>query len=304
MRRWKPQRSAGLWVGLLLLIALMVAVVPPATRLSAMLSGSPTSWPFNLQTYGLLVLLLGLLILIATLTYRVVSAVTLSYELDRNGLYIRWIGNRAVIPLDLVQNIDAGAMVQQRPWDVLRGIGFYSGQTRTIGNQPAHLFSTRSPARSLAITLPDSVYIISPADVDSFVQDLEQRRNLGATKPLSSMVEPSRMFLYAFWNDRTVRRLVLAAFTLNLLVLALLATRYPELAPEVQMRFNSVGEAAELRPRHQVLFLPLAATALSLLNIAFGLLIYRSQQIGARLLQMSSVLVQVLFGIAVITIIR
>jgi hypothetical protein len=101
-----------------------------------------------------------------------------------------------------------------------------------------------------------------------------------------------------------VRILLLIAFACNLLVLALLAARYPELSPTVQMRFNAAGEVAALRPRHQVLFLPLAAFGLGLLNTGLGLLLYRREQLGARLLQGASVLVQVLFGIAVFTIIR
>jgi lipopolysaccharide export LptBFGC system permease protein LptF len=53
-----------------------------------------------------------------------------------------------------------------------------------------------------------------------------------------------------------------------------------------------------------VLFLPLAACALSLLNTVVGLAFYRQQQLGARLLQGASVVVQLLFGVAVATIIR
>jgi hypothetical protein len=84
----------------------------------------------------------------------------------------------------------------------------------------------------------------------------------------------------------------------------MLAARYPLLGPTVPMRFNAIGQVAEPRPRHQVLFLPLAAFGIGLINTVIGLAFYRRQQLGARLLQGASVVVQILFGVAVATIIR
>ena len=131
------------------------------------------------------------------------------------------------------------------PWRLLQGIGYYWGQGRTPDGVLLHLFATRPPAHCLVVYTGDEAYAISPLDREAFVQDLEQRRHLGATKPLAPTVESSRIFLYAFWSDRTVRTLLLLAFALNLLVLALLAVRYPELGPTVQMRFNAAVNSPE-----------------------------------------------------------
>jgi hypothetical protein len=183
-------------------------------------------------------------------------------------------------------------------------VGYHWGQGKTADGQRLHLFTTQPLAHTLVLYAAGNAYAISPADHEVFVQDLEQRRNLGATKSLTPTVEPGRIFLYAFWNDRTVRTLQLIALALNMFILAILAARYPLLGPTVPMRFNAIGQIAEPRPRHQVLFLPLAAFGLSLLNTVIGLAFYRRQQLGARLLQGASVVVQILFGVAVATIIR
>jgi hypothetical protein len=304
MRRWKPQPSIGRWIGVLLLAAALAGAGVFAARLGGALTGPPEVWQINLALYGDVVGLLCMLGLAGLLAYRVAGAFTLSYQLDRNGLYIMWLGNRAVVPLDQIHSVDVGVTARRMPWRLLQGIGYYWGQGRTADDVLLHLFATRPPEQCLVVYTAGEAYAISPADHDAFVQDLEQRRNLGATKPLAPTVEPSRIFLYAFWNDRTVRALLLAAFALNLIVLALLAARYPELDPTVRMRFNAAGQVAELRPRHQVLFLPLAAFGLTLINTVLGLSLYQRQQLGARLLQGASVLVQTLFGIAVVTIIR
>lgn len=304
MRRWKPQPSANLSVALGILAALLVCVAVLGVQLARMFQGPPESWQINLALYGRVLLFLITLLLAGALAYRVAAAFTLSYELDRNGLYIGWLGNRAVVPLEQVETIDIGVVPKRLPWRLVQGIGYYWGQGRTEDGRVLHQFSTRPPAQSLVIYTIDNVYTLSPADREGFVQDLEQRRNLGATKPLAVIVEPSRAFLYDFWGDATVRWLLLMALVLNLFVLGLLAARYPLLEPMVRMRFDAAGQVADLRPRHQVLFLPLAAFVLTLLNMVLGLLFYRAQHVGARLLQGASVVVQILFGIAILTITR
>lgn len=287
-----------------MLLALVVAgFVYVAQPLLQQMSGPPESWPINMALYWRGLLLLALLLAACLLLYRSAAAITLSYSVDRNGLYISWLGNRAVIPLDQIQTIEPSVAVRWLPLGPLQALGYYWGRARSKEGRLVHLFSTRAPRRSLAIHTTSGIYAISPADREAFVQDLEQRRNLGVTKTLTSTVEAGRMFQYAFWNDRTVRVLLLIAFALNLIIVAFLMARYPQLSSTVEMRFNASGQVAELRPRYQLLFLPMAAFGLSLLNIALGLFLYRRQQVGAQVLQGASVLVQVLFSIAVITII-
>ena len=304
MRRWKPKPSFNAWAALLLLIVALAGAGWLGISLAREFASPPQTWRVDLAVYSRLVGLLGLLAISGALIYRVAAAFTLSYDLDRNGLYINWLGNRAVVPLDNIYTVDVGLVGERVPWRFIRWIGYYWGQGWTSDGKRLHLFTTQPLARCLVLYTADEAYAISPADHEAFVQDLEQRRNLGATKPLVPVVEPSRIFLYAFWNDRTVRALLLLALFLNLLVLAVLAARYPLLGPTVPMRFNAIGQVAEPRPRHQVLFLPLAACGLTLLNTVVGLAFYRQQQLGARLLQGASVVVQILFGVAVATIIR
>ena len=304
MRRWRPQSSPGRWIALLLMLAALAGAAALGIRLAQALSGPPEGWPVTLGLYWQIMGFLVLLVLAGALAYRALAAFTLSYELDRNGLYIIWLGNRAVVPLDQIQSVDLGVVPARMPWRPVQGIGYYWGQGRTADGRRLHLFATQPPERCLLINARDEVYAISPEGHDAFVQDLEQRRNLGATQTLPPSFEPSRMFLYSFWNDSTVRGLLLVAFVLNLLVLGVLMARYSALAPVLRMRFDPAGQVADLRPRHQILFLPLAAFGLTLVNIALGILVYQRQQLGAQLLQGASLIVQVLFGIAMLTIIR
>jgi hypothetical protein len=244
----------------------------------------------------------ALLLCSGFLLYRVMGALTLSYQMDRNGLYIVWIGNRAVIPLSQIESLSKGAPGAQVTLLHLRRIGYYWGRGRTEDGRLLHLFTTSSLNNSLVIHTEDEAYVISPAAQDSFVQELEQRRRIGAVKSLRPTFEPGRVFFYAFWNDRVVRWALILTFGLNLLLVGALALRYPELEPMVSMRFNAAGQVTELRPRHQVLFMPLAAFGLSLINAGLGISFYRRNKTSARLLQLGSVFVQIMFGVALLAV--
>ncbi len=303
MQHWKPKSTYVLWVGVISLIIALSGVVFFGMRLWVALVRHPVAWNVNLALFGELIALLALLMVAGFFLYRVLAALTLAYEVDRNGVYILWFGNRAVIPIEDIDLIESGDAGVRMPWPFLQGIGYYWGQGLTSDKRNLHLFSTLPPAESLVVHTSKGAYALSPNDRDGFVQHLEQRRRLGAVKPLSPTYQHGRMIFYDFWEDPIVRWTMLLALGLNLLLIGMLFARYPELTPMVEMRFDAAGATTELRPRHQVLFLPLAGLGLSLLNMAIGLAIYRREQTGARVLQMASVLMPVLFGVAVFTII-
>lgn len=298
MQRWKPQPGNGIWIGLSLLLFAGAAIIVLGARLVLALARPPQEWAISTGLYGQFVVLVLLLVAAGFLLYRVVGVLTLSYEVDRNGLYIHWLGNRAIIPIDHIERMDSGAPGVHLPWRFLQGVGYYWGQGVSSEGKPVHLFSTISPRRALFLHTATAAYAISPNDLDGFVQHLEQRRRIGAVKPLTPTYQRGRFFFYAFWKDSTVRWSLVVAGLFHLLLLGLVAARYPDLAAFVEMRFDATGLVAELRPRHQVLFLPLAAFGLMVFNIGVGLALYRREQAGARMLQVASVLVLVLFGVA------
>jgi hypothetical protein len=303
MQRWKPKPAPGLWIGLLLLIIVLGSTAITGTRLFQVFVLPPEQWPINLELYGHFMTICILLILGIFLTYRVLASLTLSYEMDRNGVYVLWLGNRAVIPMEEIVLVVIGDRHTRIPWRVLQSIGYYWGTGYTSEEQRLHLFSTRSPAKSLLIHTATSSYAISPNEQDGFVQQLEQRRRLGATKPLAPSYQRGRLVFYAFWTDRVVLWAFLLALGLNLILLGIVFAQYPSLSTYVQMRFNAAGQGIELRPRHELLFLPLAAFGLILVNTALGMALYTHEQTGARVLQIASILMPILFGIAVFTII-
>jgi hypothetical protein len=304
MRRWKAASSARIWFAVALLIAAFGSATYFLVQLGRALAAPPEAWPIGLPFFAQLLGAVFSLLLAGILAYRVGAAFTLTYSVDRNGAYIFWLGNRAVIPLAQIETIEGGLHLPQRLIDRLNSVGYYHGRSRLPSGRTVHRFSTVPPAQALVLHTATEAYAISPADADAFVQELEQRRRLGAIQQLSPGIEAGRIFFYPFWNDRVVRGFLIAAFVLNLAVLGWLMAIYPNLPELIAVRTDAAGADAALEPRHQVLFLPLAATVVSLLNLGLGLTLYAREPIGARMLQVASVVAQILFAVAVLTIVR
>jgi hypothetical protein len=242
---------------------------------------------------------LALLLVTGALAYRVAAAVSLAYAVDRNGVYILWLGNRATIPLQAIESIDVGVSAPASP---LRGIAYFHGRAALPGGRTLHRFTTVPTTQALVLYTAEAAYAISPQEGDAFIQDLEQRRRLGAIQPLATGVEAGRAFLYAFWDDRVIRAALVVAALLNLAFLGWLMASYPGLPSMLELRSDAAGEATTLAPRHQILFLPLAAAALGLLNTGLGLTLYGREPVGARMLQIASAGTQILFAVAALSI--
>lgn len=302
MRRWKAQPSWRLGVALAALLAAAGAALYLGLGLFTALARPPEQWPIDALLFAHYLAFLAMLLLAAGLAYRVAAMLTLAYSVDRNGLYIHWLGNRAIVPLGQIENIASGASLTGEPSLRVGNIGTVRSQLRLPGGRVIHSFSSVPLTQALVVHLPGDSYAISPRDADAFVQDLEQRRRIGAVQQLTPGVEAGRVFTYAFWADPLVRNSLAGAVLLNLTLLGLLMTLFPGLPPLVELRADAVGAAAALAPRHQILFLPLAGAVVIFLNVGVGLWLYQHEPVGVRMLQLAAALIQVLFIVAALSI--
>lgn len=299
MRKWKAEASLSLWLALFLLILALAGTAVFGTQVFAALNRPPPEWQIDGDLLRAVLAFVILALISGTIAYRIATRLTLFYEIDRNGLYISWLGNRATVPLDQVEQIDRGNQVRM-PWQLFQGIGLYWGRSHLSDGRTLYLYSSRRPARALLISTAEAAYVLAPVQADSFVQELEQRRKLGATKPVRAEIVSGRWFYYNFWSDRSISWTLILGLLLNLLTLSVLAVSYGQLPLELAMRFDAGGNIAELRPRYQILFLPLAGLMVYLFNIILGMAIYRREPGGARMLQIASVIIQMLFAIAIL----
>jgi hypothetical protein len=290
-------------VAVALLALATVGAITLLARIGIAIARPPAEWEINLGLYFQLLVGLAMLLAAGILVYRVAATLTLAYGVDRNGFYIFWLGNRATVPLAQIESVESGVSVRESAGSLARSIGYYHGSVRLPEGRIIQRFTTLPLSQALILHTPGESFAISPENPEAFVQELEQRRRIGIIQQLSTGVEVGRMFFYAFWEDRVVRAALLAAVGLSLLLVGWLAAIYPVLPTMIDLRADAAGVAAALRPRHQILFLPLAAVAILLINAGFGLSLYSRSPVGARLLQIASALAQILFAVAILTII-
>ncbi len=303
MRRWKPFPSPGRWLALVLALAFSGGAFAFVYLSLPHLAGAPAEWSINVELYLKIVAACVFFVLAGSTWMRLVQSLTLWYGIDRNAVFIASMGNIESVPLDQIVRLDFGGKVSNLPQPLAQGIGCYWGQG-VLEDQNVLVRSTMPPSRCLFVVTPRGSFAISPNEVDSFVQDLEQRRNLGATKQLIPEVNYGPWLNLPFWNDGNSKWLLLLTLLINLLSLGILAWHYPTMADMVEMRFDAIGGVSELRPRHYALFLPLAALAVTLANLFGALVFFKYEKLVSRLLQGASIVVQILFCVAVIMLVR
>ncbi|MEY2844577.1 MAG: hypothetical protein RL076_123 [Chloroflexota bacterium] len=304
MRRWKPYASHGRWFALVLAVVFTAGAVAFTVLTSRHFRGEAMAWDINMTFYAQLIVLC-IMVLCAILSWlRFLQVSTLWYGIDRNAVYIASLGNTEVVPLDQIRRIDFGMQVLSISQRLIQGIGSYWGEGVAADGTVVYVRSTVPPSRCLFITTVNGVYAIAPAEIEAFVQDLEQRSNLGVTKHLAREINYGPWFNTPFWQDRSSQLLLALAVCINLLTVGILAWHYPLLGDTVQMRFDAIGDVAELRPRYQTLFLPLAALGVTAVNLLAALISFRYEKLVAHMLQGASVVVQLMFCVAVLTVVR
>ncbi len=304
MQRWHPIPTARTWLSLGLALISLSGASWLLLRLTSVLAVPIEEWPIDGWLFAQAVIVLILLTLAGILLYRTIAALTLRYSIDRNGLYIQWLGSRAIIPLNQIDRVDQGALALSDWRATLNSMGYYYGQVKALDGTIIHRFTTRPLAEALVVYASNAAYAISPADPSAFVQELEQRRRLGAIQPLTPGIEVARFLVYDFWADPIIRQLLLATLVLNLLLFGAIAVIYPYLPPHLEWRGDQIGAAAELAPRVRIFFLPVAAALTALFNIVGGLIVYRRSPLAARLWQGFSPAVQIFFAIATVAVLR
>jgi Bacterial PH domain len=303
MRRWKPFPSIGRWLALVIAVIFSVGFVAFAWLIARTFANEPQSWQIDFGFFLQFVAMILMALFAGFAWLRWLQSVTLWYGLDRNAVFIGALGNVEAVQLDQIERIDFGMNVENLPQPLTQGIGCYWGIGTAAGHDRVLIRSSLPASRCLFIVTAHATYAISPTEIEFFVQEIEQLRNLGGTKRMIPDYEAGPWFNVAFWQDNSSKLLLVIAFLINVIAVGLISWYYPALATEVEMRFDAVGGVLELRPRHQTLFLPLTALALTLANLLGAMLFFRYEKLISRMLQGASVVIQILFCVAVLMVV-
>jgi len=266
---FRPGRALGLLLGLLFLALALGAAALGVIQLGRV---GFSAWIAVWIALPLLGLPLALVV-----AYRLHGVLTARYQLDRDGLLLRWGLSIERVPLADVLEVrppapDEGPL---RPGRGLWWPGCLIGR-RTIGDLgEVEFFATTGPEGMLLVRLPDRWLAISPSDRDGFRQAYVDAVRMGSLERIAGQrLRPDFLF-NRVWADRWAQALVLAGLTASLLLLAFLAFQASTLPTQVAFGFDPHGQPESLVPPTRLLLLPMIAGFCWLTDLVIGLWLYR-----------------------------
>ena len=257
----------------------------------------------RLDTFQLLVGLLATLALTGIALYWALIAFRLQYDLNRNGLVIRWGLARQIIPFDSIEKIVPGQSLSPSPeFGGYNLAGLRFGRGAWTGYGQVKIFTTAPPANSLLVATPDQAYLISPHDPDEFLTAWQVRQGLGPTQKWSTGVQRSWPLSHPLFTDPLAWWLLGVAVVAFLALFGYLSLIFADLPPALPIHFNALGRADRIADKSALFTLPAAGAIVLGLNTLLGSLIYRREKVAAYLLWGSAVVVQLCLWIALRTI--
>jgi len=258
--------------------------------------------PTDSLRFLLIVLITVSVPLLIHFLYRTWGAFTLEYWVDRNAVTIRWANLRQVIPLQEIQQIIQGGetVVDPQPWRHWPAPFVWSSAKL---NSPITLFATRPLSSCLLLDTGAMIFALSPAAEAEFLDAIQDRYQLGPSKPLAVEQLLLSPMAHLFGPGR-VGPILLGVGLLGALVLfGVLMISFPELPNPLPVRYTPDG-FPELVSDKDVLFrLPVIGLFAWAVNGVWGVfMVWRKQPVGAYLLWSGTIVVQAFLFMALRTV--
>lgn len=209
--------------------------------------------------------------LIPLLAYQLYSLLGAYYQIERDGMRLRWGLRIEDIPMDNVLWVGSdGELGRKLPLPFLRFPGAVLGVRRTAQNEMVEFLASRS-RRLVIIATQDKIYAISPNPPDIFLENLRSYMELGSLSPVvARSIRPS--FLVArVWALRSARFLILSGLTLNLALLVWVSLAIPARSTIIL----GVASAGDRLPSVRLLLIPIISGFFFLVDLFLGLFFYR-----------------------------
>lgn len=208
-----PPRTTGIVLHALILLLLLGGV------------GSLLFLTFARTSEGLLPLyILGVLVLLALLpvaAYRGYALLHARYEVERDGLRVRWGLRSEDIPLTAVMDVRIAKELRfplHPPLFAFPGAILGAAEHEELG----HLeFLASRQANFVIVSTVDETLVLSPEDPQDFVHRFDRLIEMGSLTPIEAHTALPAVYMRQMLNDRLSRLLILLGLGLTILLLVL-----------------------------------------------------------------------------------
>jgi len=294
---WKPSKTLGLLVGLLMLLTLVGVQVLLVHSLCAQEAGV-SAYLTALQ----LLIFLPLLIRWLGSYY---GLITLSYDVDSESLVIHCGLTHYRVPLGSIRDVLPGHDVRMS--ESFRGVGwpgYLAGraQLERLGN--IIVCSTEPIERQTVIVTDSGCYGISPREVPGFLSALESERSSTVQGRAEPQVIKAGLAAWPVWRDRGFWITVCIALLANLLLFGAVSSRYDMLPQRFSVWGSTGQDATRVVAKEDLYLLPVAGTAMLMANTLVGLLVHRRERVAAHILAACSFCMQAPLWTAVLSVLN
>lgn len=296
---YSPPRRTGLAIGIGAIVVFLAA--------DALFLLLIFQTPLSIATVLWIALTIGSLPTIGYVAYRTYGLATAQYEINQNALVIHWGGLREVIPMGDISRLELGRNVDgvQNP----RGLWWPGclvgrGQAEAFGRLA--YFASAAQDDQVYVVITDGAYVISPADLNGFVEAFERERQLGITEQVAYQTVFAPIQQWELWRDRWAQGLIVGPLLTALALFGFIALVYSALPRQVPLRFDNAGFPDRVGPPSGLFILPVIALLVWAVNTTFGtgLHIRGDARLQAYMAWSASIFVQLLLWAAAFFLIR
>ena len=291
-----PSRQRGVAVHTILLVLSFLAT----GALAFLASRTPVDFRF------MIIILSAALFfsLSLVLLYRLYALQNANYSLEIDHLTLLWglrVEQIPVSDIEWVRPMTTLAAPLRLPLFRLPGSILGNRRHRDLG--PVEFLASDEKSLLLVATRR-RVFVISPEDVEGFLQNIQRAIEMGSLSPsLSQSVYPSSVVGLA-WESSLVRYLWLAGLLLNIGLLAWISLISPDLG-KISLGFLPSGAPDQAVPGSALILLPIVSLFVYIAGWLAGLSFYRreDQRSLANIVWTSGVFSTLLFLVAVLFIV-
>jgi hypothetical protein len=178
------------------------------------------------------------------------------------------------------------------------GRGYIQGLGLTL------FYADVPPSRQAIVVTPTLAYGISVPDMESFKEVFGACRQIGPSVEVKQESRQSAYVRWAIWGDRFAQGVLLGGVALNLALFAILCFRYPRLPNLLPLHYDIEGRVDRISPRSEIFVLPVIGLITLAANVVLGGVLYRRERVVSYITWGGALLVQILFLLALLNIVR
>ena len=250
------------------------------------------------QLVPYLLLILGSLILLPLLAYRLYALHRSFYNLERGGVRLQWGWRREAVPMSTIDWVHHTRDLENPPRPPrIRWPGAVIG-VRSLGERGLVEFFASRSRDLIVVAAGGNYYVLSPSQTDEFLHTYRELTELGSLTTIPPQTQHPTFLLSEIQSERAAFILLSLGLVLNLTLLIWTTLVIPR-RPTISLGFTSQGLPYPPLESIRLILLPIINFSSYLGNFVLGLFLYQRSEAKtyAHLLWGGSVLVGLLFHI-------